>query len=29
LPAAIEAEVEQDPKGNYVIILKSIDKQMV
>ncbi|MDD3262321.1 MAG: 50S ribosomal protein L6 [Candidatus Absconditabacteria bacterium] len=27
VPSSIQSEVEQDAKGNYVIILKSIDKQ--
>ena len=27
IPQGIEAKVEQDPKGNYVITLNSIDKQ--
>jgi large subunit ribosomal protein L6 len=27
IPQTIEAKVEQDPKGNYVITLNGIDKQ--
>ncbi|MFA7298726.1 MAG: 50S ribosomal protein L6 [Candidatus Absconditabacterales bacterium] len=27
IPATIEAKVEQDPKGNYIITLNGIDKQ--
>jgi large subunit ribosomal protein L6 len=29
IPADIKCEVEQDPKGNYVITLQGIDKQML
>lgn len=29
IPASISCDVEQDPKGNYVITLKSIDKQFL
>lgn len=29
IPSSIQFEVEQDAKGNYIIILKSIDKQYI
>jgi len=29
VPTGISCEVEQDPKGNYVVTLQGIDKQML